>query len=397
MADLRRLNRNYPGLFRLMSRKDWERFSEFVREYYHRRYILLDREFFEWQYRRGPLPRTGDFSVKIVAQEPRLLGFCGFVPYDIRTFGKAGLRAAGLCNLMVARECRALGVGLALVESVAGDFDVTWGTGYAMGEGGKSRTGPIFEKAGWRIMEELGRYVAVLDGTGVARLAYGPEFRGTSPFAAAAPSAVPGGAAVTEVERFSSEVERLWEGLADKYPIAVARHAEYLNWRYADHPRFRYWILVACAREKWNGYVVFRVEQATEADGGVAYTVGRIVDIVAHESAERPLLAAALQALRESGAVMADYFSTGSFHREALESLDFFRCDVPLYRDIPRRLSPVDRAMLVPVNFVLRVGETVPQRERFFDSTNWYITTGEGDIDRPNNPPPVGEPRYSPA
>lgn len=50
---------------------------------------------------------------------------------------------------------------------------------------------------------------------------------------------------VSKVERFPMEVDNLFRRLADRFRNMVVRNAEYLNWRYADHPSKEYEILLA--------------------------------------------------------------------------------------------------------------------------------------------------------
>jgi hypothetical protein len=54
-----------------------------------------------------------------------------------------------------------------------------------------------------------------------------------------------------------TEAGREWSARAG---ICVARTAEYLNWRYREHPRQRYEILTARAGGRLQGYLVYHIE-----------------------------------------------------------------------------------------------------------------------------------------
>jgi len=53
---------------------------------------------------------------------------------------------------------------------------------------------------------------------------------------------------IEEVDRFGSEIDRLWEQVRSGLPVAIVRDARYLNWRYADCPDVRYRMLAAFHR-----------------------------------------------------------------------------------------------------------------------------------------------------
>ncbi len=57
-------------------------------------------------------------------------------------------------------------------------------------------------------------------------------------------------------DRCGPEFSSLAEEISCAYGICVARTAEYLNWRYADHPSIRYQILAARSGDKLRGYIV---------------------------------------------------------------------------------------------------------------------------------------------
>jgi len=368
----------YPKLIRLMTKEDWVHTGEFIKEYFHPRYILLNRKFFDWQYQHNPYGKAGKFSFKIADTGGRFLGFLGFVPYQLMVAGSTHVSAGALCNFMIRKDCRALGFGSLFIRDMENDFQIIWGTGY------NEKTAPMYEKMGWRLMGNVHRYIKVLDSKRMAQFTYGTEFNGVSPFEDSFCSLPSRRHAVTKTERFGEEIEALGQRLSGKYPIAVERRTDYLNWRYADHPKFRYSILVSRKGKAVRGYIVFRLERAIEEKGSGQYLVGRIVDLMASDDAELDLLSGAVDYIRQKGAIMADYFCTGRFHGTTLEKLGFVRGECDVYSDIPRRLNPIDREKIAPINFVVHVNPKVLQRDLFFDINNWYITTGEGDTDRPN-------------
>lgn len=67
-----------------------------------------------------------------------------------------------------------------------------------------------------------------------------------------------GGVEVEEVERFPEEVDGLFATAHAPHEIIAVRDAPQLNWRFADHPEFRYRIALARSAGRLVGYAVYR-------------------------------------------------------------------------------------------------------------------------------------------
>lgn len=77
------------------------------------------------------------------------------------------------------------------------------------------------------------------------------------------------GLILAEVDRFAAETDVLWRDLRDRYPLALIRDADYLNWRYVDNPRkFRRYLVrdessrlrgMAIFCERWMGQPILAI------------------------------------------------------------------------------------------------------------------------------------------
>jgi hypothetical protein len=116
--------------------------------------------------------------------------------------------------------------------------------------------------------------------------------------------------------RFGAEFTALANRAAAAGSIHVHRRAEYLNWRFLDHPQSRFEILTARKGKDLKGYMIF---QADGADG-------RIIDLFADDPAEfrRGLVAGAVEILRARGCEIVSLpISAGHPWRKDLTALGF--------------------------------------------------------------------------
>jgi GNAT superfamily N-acetyltransferase len=100
---------------------------------------------------------------------------------------------------------------------------------------------------------------------------------------------------VRRFERFGPQHDRLWHVAGTGYRVAIGRHSEYLNWRYAQSPTpFLLW--EACRGEETVGFL--------SAFASPSSATGHIADLfTGREDADAcvALLAACFHALRDAG------------------------------------------------------------------------------------------------
>lgn len=109
----------------------------------------------------------------------------------------------------------------------------------------------------------------------------------------------------TVIDRFGSDVDKLWSSVASGYRVALVRDARYLNWRYVDNPD-TYLTYGLTRDEELVGLVVLRTTMRRGLD------IGEIMDLVcpAEEPQIRNLLVRiALDEFRDRGCSFAQAWS----------------------------------------------------------------------------------------
>jgi hypothetical protein len=383
-----------------------EPLKRFLEENWRPGYILNEPEFFEWQFRRNPFRPEGLYSTNLLGfVEGRLVSHLGYIPVPISNLGEVTL-GCWLTTWITARQARGQRVGFWVwVELLRRyPFTLTLGVGpqvqmeadstrggkqKQISRGGEGRTLARRRRlAGWSglsmnfaYLPALPRWVAVLEPQGAAALLEDPAGRRRECELLAAP-ATGAGKGVVEVERFGEETSAWWQGRFARGTIGTARTHTYLNWRYADHPRFRYRHLLRHSDAKeLDGLAVLRIEPVR----GRPEKVARLVEwLPASPQAGEALAAAVNELARAEGACLIDWFCMRSAEAAGLEAVGFHREGSPGEPRFPRLFQPLAREP-EKLNAWLRCPpEPFEAAGLPPESCPWYVTQSDGDQDRPN-------------
>ena len=345
-----------------------------LREFYGRVYRadhpLTNEEFLVWWLHKNPFYRGEGFSCKIAVVDGQIIGHYGYLPVSVVS-GDVRYQAVWGCNLVVDERYRGQGIASLLVDGITEDMDMGVDIGASpVGE-------KILVKRGWVHLGSLTRYAGVLD------------FRGSRPlipetlFTEQAPVEIPhfGNSPLVSVKKISGfgEAHNLfWDrGCKNLGCTATDRTARFLNWRYTNHPLFRYWLYEARSGSELLGFAVMRLERVSEYEVYVA----RIVEFFCFGEARFPLLARLVSDARVHGAVLIDFFCAFREYDDLFNRFGFF--GPPTSDQCARLFNP-----FVPVKHPISFNVCNRKKklnEAFGSSaTHWYVTSGDSDQDRPN-------------
>jgi hypothetical protein len=215
---------------------------------------------------------------------------------------------------------------------------------------------------GWTDFGELRRYVAVLDPAVAAQLGDVSDL---------VPHAPRASTLVARVSEVPEDATALWDALSADI-AGTRRSADYLYWRYRAHPLFEYRMFTLRRGAALAGVGIYRLETARD----VSITVGRMVELIAAPD-EAALLAAAMtdDAARE-GAALVDFFCPLQRLMEPLTAAGFSHDASARF---PMLFQPIDRSR-TGVLFMADLRKCPRAAARM----DWYVTTADGDQDRPN-------------
>jgi GNAT superfamily N-acetyltransferase len=315
-----------------LRRIDWlasDRLPElqaFVDEHWRRGHVLArDAELLRWQHRRRGDPER--LSVLVAEEDGRLVAMLGWIEFDA-CVGDERFPGGWMTNWLVVPEARGQALGRALVEhaletayELVGALGANSATRHVLGGAGFAEVG-------------MHRWVRVFDDEALREL-LGGDYRQEPP-----PESVRGTAG---------------EGGF----VGACRDADFLRWRYHEHPRFRYEVV--------DDVAVYRIETVA----GSSAKVARIVDFLGDESCAGRIAEEA----EEAGAVFADFYCTSARYGRPLEAVGF-EPDPGL----PGRFQPLDFSDRPLVSCFW----ATPRLGIDFTGGDLYVTRADSDLDRPN-------------
>lgn len=209
-------------------------------------------QLFDWQF-GGANPIAHEHpSFWLCEVDGVVAGVNGLMPIDLRFEGQV-LRAIWSCDTLVSDQYRGLGIGKGLLTQVSKVLPVVLGFGIS------DLSDPILAKLGWH------PYTGV-----TTHFYYGqePGLRGGVKNLISAMKSLKGKffrlppdiKIVMMTDRFGAAHDSLWRRVASDYDYAVVRNANYLNWRYRDHPVLKYEVHEAWMMDELLGSLVVRYD-----------------------------------------------------------------------------------------------------------------------------------------
>lgn len=363
----------------------------FIGTQWRARHILShDESLLRWQF--APELLRGRYApgptVLLALLGGEIVGMLGLTGFELNM---AGVRfpAAWSSHWFVAPAYRRFNVALRLILA-ARDLGVA-----ALATLGSNEASTrVLERLGFEVIPSLPRWIGVLDAAAAAELvcAANPKLSFEDALLWCRSHLVPPGAAVVPEGGLrpggwspaaAGEWDRFWnERLATRL-VGASRDATYLRWRYVEHPRFEYDVRFAQRDTDGavEGMAAFRVEQVRDR----ATRALRIVEFLGSAAGKATLVRAILEAARDSGAAMADFYCSSARTAQALERAGFSREieDSP-GAVFPSRFQPLEPEHS-PVTALVRLPPawcgTLPE---LVADGRLYITKSDGDQDRPN-------------
>lgn len=329
---------------------NWAAMDRFLVRCYGERYVLRDQALMRWQY--GLTPE--DLGIFWYGTEDEVISILGYRATPMFWGGvDKPVRAAWVTNWMTDPAHRS-GVGAALMRRAQELFPVV------LAQGASAFNKPIAERLGFRILEPIGRMIAVFDA------ARTHEFL--------AEGVLPAELGIEDKDIQSEDYTPDWKRYPSCMHFSTIRDAAFIDWRYRRHPAFDYRVLT-----KGSALCVWRMETSR---GNVEDKVGRIVELI-HADGDRSsgevVLRAALGQMRAEGAAFADFLCSAKVFRDTAEVVGMTDAtDLAL----AFRLSPVEKR-LRRQNIEFWADSGLPQPP---DLDFWYVTKADGDQDRPNHP-----------
>lgn len=376
-----------PVTFRFARADEYAQISRFIDEFWAKDHIYVrNKPLFDWTFHRTTHWPEDQYSFSLSEDGGELTGILGGIPFTFNNFGKTS-HGVWIVNYVVRPDHRKGTAALQLLSTFRRpEFDPVIAFGI------NPATSAIYRVLRGRVLPQIPRSLLLLPEardrfSKLLQIAY-PEAASsdaenlTEFFARPLQYEIPVNA-TTDIPAAWDECD--WPTIASS-TVGVARDAEFLRWRYQQHPCFEYRFLVV-AEGRRHGLLVWRLEtirKQTESGRADVDRIGRLVEFLPTSEANAEKLVAALVGeLRKHGAFGADYYGFHGATRRSLCGLGFVPIGShPDGEKIPTRFQPLDGkgGGILSAMFLTA---PLPECTDAVDCP-WYWTKADSDQDRPN-------------
>lgn len=333
-------------------------------------YISARRDFFSWQYERSAevAKSVEDTGAILLVEDGQIHGASLAAKTEMWV---AGCRLPGAWNQEWFVDDEARGLGLLLLKEQLKRNRFFGASGQSISAGN------IIEQLRPMCWFELARLFVVVNPKATFDLLFScePEARSFLRWKVKKP---PKDVRCEQVAEFDEEYEEHWSVTRNLYTITTNRNKDYMNWRYVNHPYFRY-ETIKCETGHGCVYFVWRLEPIE----GNSVQVARICEVIGIPLAVTEAFPAFYHKLVQSEIAFADFFCSNSQLNAALLTSGMkYSITLPEF-DLPRLFSPVATDIRRTINFAYSIDRN-PADLEFYRHDLSYFTKGDTNQDRPN-------------
>lgn len=299
----------------------------------------FSKDFWKWQYQENPYGN----AITILAKDGEdVIGQYANIPVNIK-FNSTTLISSITIDLMVKKPYRKQGI-FKKMANAAGDKLLESGIAlsFAFPSRAESYSGFV-SRLGWFRVGDL----RILVKPVLSRIFKSKE------------SAA--GIKIEKIDRFSDEIDLLWDRISPSIKIGIIRNKEYLNWRYFKNPAGGYEVFLAWRNNIPVGYCVLKTVKVSKLKVGV------IVDIFCVDALD--IVTAMVR--------RADryFLRTGAFVCIALRNKLYEKLLKGIgFKVLPDRLSPKNYTLIARVNV------DAMDLSSLMDPDNWFLNFGDWDV-----------------
>ncbi|MEE9571194.1 MAG: hypothetical protein V3W02_05790 [Gammaproteobacteria bacterium] len=335
--------------------------GQFIERNWRRPVALSLPSFYEWQFRNNPSDAGRDRSLVIVDREDRLHGFMGITGRELRLAGQS-LNAVELTTWVVEEQLRGVGLGKAIVRHIQETHEAIVGMGIS------DSALAVYIRYGLKHVRYLPRYVKIFNPDAIEPISELNDL-GRMLIRLEAP-----------VTRLKHRARAIGFGEAARYsePLhanynCLARDAAHLEWRYAQHPFYRYEAFEV-GDGTYSAAVILRV------DDNDALRIVHVVDILGDKSSIPAVISFVETFCRDHKVDMSDFYCSLDrighmfWHHGWLSTVNDF------YVQVPNWFYPIEMRHPPTTSLILWAKKDMCS---LIDLSRLYITKGDCDGDRP--------------
>ena len=320
----------------------------------------VNDEYWWWKYLNNPL---GFHFAYCTLLEDRVIGFAGGIPYRIQYQGQE-IRGAQLTDLMVDPTVRNKNIFSPIKKASTADImkkmDIMYGFTNENSYKIYARTYDVAYKVP-RMDKVLNVGVILRDRIKIRPVADALGSIGNFGlriFNVLKSSFTAKGLAIKEINEFDERYDDFWKNISRHFKIAHIRDHRYLNWRYKQHPLFRYTAYAVQEENNILGYVVLK------DDPGKIHR-GLVMEFLAFQDRQDVQNLLLVKTVDHFSKLGADHITCWMFPH------------APYYKAFRRHLFFPHSGNLIVLT--TSYNEQKVSKEYLKDPLNWYVSYGDDD------------------
>lgn len=327
--------------------------------------LAEDRALLQWQF--GGASGLTCPKILVAHVDGRLVGIQGLIETGFNLHGTV-LKAAWLANLYTLPDVRALGVGVSLLTApLRMGYDVLASVGLS------DEVFQILPMLRYQTLKAIPRCVGVVNSDSCTRIG------GKNLPAAVTVGSQKGFTSENWDDTISEAWDELWSKTLSLRMVCSNKNHEYLNWRYLNHPRFKYEVVALSKRHLLVGLVIYRREKLHFSN----LEAIRIVEVLGKLEEVGDLVLETLATTDLSQVAFVDWYCTDTQINMQLNEIGFQETYLHQGFTIPNRLSPFEKDES-PIRMAARSVQPLSPWIFRFDDVGLYVTKSDNDMDRPN-------------
>tara|TARA_Y100000588_G_scaffold89019_1_gene95396 strand:- start:21873 stop:23024 length:1152 start_codon:yes stop_codon:yes gene_type:complete len=370
------------------TRADIPHLQKFIDDYWNTRHILSrDGNLLLWQYDTHRLPQwnSNGPTILLASVNRNIVGMLGLIPFNLNVSGEI-FPGCWLSQWFVTPEARNTGAGMRLLWATRNmGFEAIFAIGL------NQTAQNIYHAFGFEMLPEVPRWVQVLNYKDTRNLITDSTHETMSAQIPRLDSLAKESSYTKhtniklslESNRFSSDWDEFWFNKIAPITIGPARDSSYLNWRYAEHPSFKYEFAVAREKSSNNvlGLAVYRIEQVMNREEKIL----RVLEFMSSPESEEILTENITRYGLDNGIAFADYFCTSKRFAKPLTRIGF-KINSSAHNDppFPIKFQPLDSDTSKLLGAFWISTDLREHTGKLNHRDNFYITKSDSDQDRPN-------------
>lgn len=336
-----------------------EEINNFYQTHWKRKIALGDKRFYEWQFILPPANLFRDSCV-IAIKGRTILGVMGLNRRSFKISGKI-LKGAELTTWVVDETNKGGGAGAKILRYIMDEFD------FLIGMGITQDALPIYLRSGFRFLNAIPRFIRVMELDKMISLSIHEDYAKK----------------VLRRQNISSQdydyKKTIWR--EEKSPPMVnghhfSRELQDLIWRYDQHPYYDYFtykIYIPNTPKRYV-YVVLRHEITKDV------RMLHVLDILGYEQGYEIAINFVEKYAIDNNFWAIDCYSTLSNLNKYFYKLGWLSAVDDIYINVPHLFHPLEVRTPPTTSLIFWSKE---KSAEFFDTSNFYITKQDADLDRP--------------